>query len=372
MSRSVTTRLRDDGGVTDPTPADRATERARLDALLRRLGATEQEINEAFATGSPAALAVAAAIRAGRPRVDPEQAAAAAGLDDAEFAELLRALGLSTPSAIPGGLPPPLADALPVIALAAREWLGPETGLGLSRVIGGVTAQLAEAVVDAFRVEWEVPELAAGASYSEVVERYVEMVRASLPSLEGLVTATFEAHLLRVAAGAWAPDEQNAAARRTLFVGFADLVGYTALSRTLNPAELSRLLGTFEQIAGAAVTGHGGRLVKQIGDGAMFVTDAAADGCAAALEICERMQAAELPPVRVGADVGPVLSRYGDYFGEVVNRAARLVALAAPGTVVVTGPVVDALGPGWTAEQLPARALKGFQAPAVTYRLLAG
>ncbi len=372
MSRSVTTGVRHDGQVTDDgTPWLPADDRSRLEALLHRLGATDAEIAEAFGNGSPAALAVAAALRGGAPPVTAGEAAAAAGLTAEEFAEHWRALGLGVSGALPGGVPARLAESLPVIALAGREWLGADTGLGVARVIGGTAAQLAEAVVDAFRVEWEVPELAAGTSYADVVERYVDLVRASLPSLEALVAATFEAHLLRVAAGAWAPDEDNAAARRTLLVGFADLVGYTALSRTMTPAELSRLLGDFERIVAAAVAQQGGRLVKLIGDGAMFVTDTAGAGSAAALEISRRIADADLPPVRVGADIGPVLSRSGDYFGEVVNRAARLVALALPGAVVVTGTVVDQLGADQRVERLPAQALKGFQAPAITYRLLA-
>ncbi|HET7529356.1 MAG TPA: adenylate/guanylate cyclase domain-containing protein [Mycobacteriales bacterium] len=355
----------DDAGSA---PAD---ERARLAALLRDLGATDDEVAAALATGTVGALAVAVVLRGGRSPVTARAAADAAGLSEAELAEVWRGLGLSTAAELPGGVPPRLAEALPVITLATREWLGPQTGLGLARVIGATTAQLAEAVVDAFRVQWEMPELAGGTSYGDVIASYAELVGASLPALESLVAGTFEAHLVRVAAGAWAPDDENLAARRTLFVAFADLVGYTALTRTMSPGELARMLGAFEEVVAAAVAGHGGRLVKQIGDGAMFVTDSPADGCAAALEICEQVSARDLPPVRIGADVGPVLSRWGDYYGDVVNRAARLVALARPGSVVVTADVAAGLGRDWPVEQLPEQALKGFQAPAVTYRLVA-
>src|SRR3954453_12335749 len=347
-----------------------ADDRGRLVALLRRLGAGEEEIDEALDLHSPGALALEAALRHGRPPMSPEEAARSAGMTDAEFADLWRALGFTTPVG-PVRVAPALVDALPIIASANREWLGEETGLGLARVIGSTTAQLAEAVVDAFRMRYEVPELAAGAAYSEVVEKYVELTRASLPSLEQLIAATLEAHLVRVAAGAWAPDDDQVATRRLLFVGFADLVGYTALSRTLTPGELHQLLQAFEEIVPSAATGHGGRVVKLIGDGAMYVAESAASGAAAALEICSRISEAELPQVRVGADIGPVLGRSGDYFGEVVNRAARLVALARPGTVVVTDTVAVALGEGCPVEQLPPQALKGFQAPAVTYRLVA-
>src|SRR3954449_572020 len=357
--------------MTEQNAPGAADDRARLVELLRRLGAREDEITEALGGGSAGALALEAAVRHGRPAMSPADAARSAGMTDAEFADLWRALGFTAPEG-PARVAPALVEALPIIATATRDWLGEETGLGLARVIGSTTAQLAEAVVDAFRMRFEVPELASGAAYSEVVEKYVELTQASLPSLEQLIAATLEAHLVRVAAGAWAPDDDQVATRRLLFVGFADLVGYTALSRTLTPGELHQLLQAFEEIVSGAVIGHGGRLVKLIGDGAMYVADSAPAGAAAALEICMRITEAELPPVRVGADLGPVLGRSGDYFGEGVNRAARLVALARPGAVVVTDAVVAALGTdGWPVEQLPPQALKGFQAPAVTYRLVA-
>jgi class 3 adenylate cyclase len=360
----------DDVLVTiDDTAPVGPDDRARLTGLLLRLGATTGEIESALRTQTAGALALEVALRRGRPPLVAAEAARQAGLTDEELAELWRALGLGAPTGSQR-VAPSMVDALPVLAAASRDWLGEQTALGLARVIGSTTAQLAEAVVDAFRMRYEVPELATGTSYSEVVERYVELTRASLPSLEHLVAAALEAHLVRVAAGAWAPDDDRVSPSRLLFVGFADLVGYTALSRTLSPGELHRLLATYEEVVGEAVARHGGRLVKLIGDGAMFVADSATAGSAAAMEICSGAGDRELPAVRVGADIGPVLSRSGDYYGEVVNRAARLVALARPSTVVVTDGVVAALGDGWTVQQLPPQALKGFQAPAVTYRLV--
>src|SRR3954469_13441414 len=306
----------DDGAMNDDGRRGAADEHTRLVELLRRLGAGEEEITEALDLHAAGALALEAALRHGRPPISPADAARSTGLTAAEFADLWRALGFTAPGG-PGRVAPSLVDALPVIATATREWLGEETGLGLARVIGSTTAQLAEAVVDAFRMRYEVPELATGTTYTEVVERYVELTRASLPSLEQLVAAAFEAHLVRVAAGAWAPDDDRVSPSRLLFVGFADLVGYTALSRTLSPGELHRLLATFEQTVAEAVARHGGRLVKLIGEGAVSVAATAAAGCAAAMAICPRTADSELRAVRVGADVGAVISRSGDYFGEV-------------------------------------------------------
>jgi len=262
-----------------------------------------------------------------------------------------------------------MVDGQNVLAGSA-ELIGDEATLGLARVIGAATARLAEALVDSFRVGFELPELGRGIRYSDVVQSYVEIVRTALPDFESLVLSTFRAHLVRVAGSAWSPDLEEAAARRELAIGFADLVGYTALTRTMSPAELSRLLRGFEDAVAEVVSNHGGRLVKQIGDGAMFSAETPEAGAAMACDLAAAFAAAEgLPPVRVGLAAGSVLTHYGDYYGDVVNLAARLVALARPGTVVVSEQVASRLGGAWALERLPDQALKGFGAPEAVYRL---
>jgi adenylate cyclase len=112
-------------------------------------------------------------------------------------------------------------------------------------------------------------------------------------------------------------------------------------------------------------------VVKQLGDGAMFVAETPAAGGAIACELAAAFAAADgVPPVRVGLAWGSVLSYVGDYFGDVVNLAARLVALARPGTVVVSAEVAQRLGDDWETDRLPDQALKGFGAPETVFRLL--
>jgi class 3 adenylate cyclase len=352
------------GGPEDPA------DRARLAGLLQSLGATDAELADSRQARSGGDLALELVLRTGPP-VPFEEAAARIGSDPDEFALVWRALGFPSPTGPGSTVPADVMESLPVVTQATRDWLGEETALGIARVVGSATARLAESLVDAFRMQFEVPQLTAGRSYTEVVEEYVTITREALPAFEAFVAAVLKAHLVRVASGTWTPDADRAATRRDLFVGFVDLVGYTALSRTLSPAELTRLLGQFENTISDVVTGGGGRLVKLIGDGAMFVVDTAEGGCAVALELNTRLTAAEsLPPARIGADCGPLLSLYGDYFGEVVNRAARLVALAHPSTVVVSEQVEGLCRTSFAFEQLPPQALKGFHAPAVSYRLL--
>ena len=70
-----------------------------------------------------------------------------------------------------------------------------------------------------------------------------------------------------------------------------------------------------------------------------------------------------LPPLRAGVAVGEALHFEGDYFGSVVNLAARLVAVAEPRQVVVPATLADSLGSEWQMTDLGARHLKGFSEP---------
>ena len=352
--------------MTRPVPDDE--DQQRLLDLLLALGAAPDEI-AATPQDQRSALALDLVLRGGRRPMSLDEAAATVGVDREDALRFWRALGFAA-SGDSVSVPAAIVEAETVLAGSA-QLIGGEATLGLARVIGAATARLAEALVDSFRVGFELPELSRGARYSDVVESYVGIVRTALPDFESLVLSTFRAHLIRVAGSAWSPDVEEAAARRELAIGFADLVGYTALTRTMSPAELSRLLRRFEDTVAEVLSNHGGRLVKQIGDGAMFATETPQAGAATACELATAFADADgVPPVRVGLAAGSVLTHYGDYYGDVVNLAARLVALARPGTVVVSDQVAAQLGPAWALERLPDQALKGFGAPEAVFRLL--
>ena len=342
---------------------------ARLLDLLRRLGATDEEIatTPAYQRG---ALALELAFRDGRPPISIEEAASRIGTTPADLMRFWRALGFASgPTA--ARVPATLVDAQQLLATYARDLMGEDSVLSLTRIIGTSTARLAEALVDSFRVDVELPKLGSGTDYADVVAGYVELTKDALPALESIVIAALHAHMVRVAGGIWSSDVEEAATRRDLAIGFVDLVGYTAMARTLTGAELSRLLRRFEDLASEVISDHQGRLVKQLGDGAMFVAETPAAGAATACELATAFAEAEgVPPVRVGLAWGSVLSYYGDYYGDVVNLAARLVALARPGTVVASAEAVHPLGKQWQAERLPDQALKGFGAPETVFRLL--
>ena len=174
---------------------------------------------------------------------------------------------------------------------------------------------------------------------------------AELYALTGGATIDGRARLLDYV---WRRHLQAAARRRTvrvagdtgdyLVVGFADLVGFTALSQQLSEAALADVVSRFEELAYDTVAGGGGRVVKMIGDEVMFVTSDPAAAAEIGLTISEASADDEhLSDVRVGLACGAVLALEGDYYGPVVNLASRVVNIARPGSVLVSADVHDAL-----------------------------
>ncbi len=127
-------------------------------------------------------------------------------------------------------------------------------------------------------------------------------------------------------------------------VGFADLVSYTSLSRRMNEKTLAKLVQRFENKCAEIISVGGGRLVKTIGDEVLFNCETPVAGAEISLALAEAMAADDfLPEARVSMVWGRVLSRLGDIYGPTVNLAARLTALAEPGTVLIDSTTAAAL-----------------------------
>lgn len=152
-----------------------------------------------------------------------------------------------------------------------------------------------------------------------------------------------------------------------LVAGFADLVGYTALSRRLSLSQLAELLDVFEERAYAVITEHDGRVVKTLGDAVMFTTPDPVAAALIALDLQEIDRADDgdslLPPLRIGLARGSVLQRAGDVYGEPVNIAARLVGLARSGTILVDTRVAEMLetDPRFRLKRIPPHAVRGYR-----------
>jgi adenylate cyclase len=84
------------------------------------------------------------------------------------------------------------------------------------------------------------------------------------------------------------------------------------------------------------------RLIKTIGDAAMFVSPEPGAMVGVALALVDAVGAADLPSLRAGIAHGPALLRAGDYYGHPVNLASRVTGIARPDSVLCTQEIRDA------------------------------
>jgi adenylate cyclase len=168
----------------------------------------------------------------------------------------------------------------------------------------------------------------------------------------------------RHAAASFARSVESAGAEeQSLAVGFADLVGFTAMSQELSESALAEVVTRFEALAHETVVRRGGRVVKMIGDEVMFAVGDTRAGVEVALSLVEAYSDDEmLQDVRVGLSAGGVLQLQGDLYGPPVNLASRIVGIARPRSVVVSEAVFDALGddPAYEWRSLRPRTFKGI------------
>ena len=212
------------------------------------------------------------------------------------------------------------------VALLETGVVDEQTLIAMTRAMGQSLSRLAEWQVDS------IGELVAG-SEAEVTEvEALDVARFLLPVLERLMRHVWRRHLVATAGRAFATSADELSAR-SLGVGFADLVGFTSLSRQLAEEELAELIDAFEGQAADQVALHHGRVIKTVGDEILFAADGPTDVAEIGLALAELIGGgdAALPPVRVGLAYGTVLTRLGDVYGTPVNIASRLTSLARPG-----------------------------------------
>jgi class 3 adenylate cyclase len=154
---------------------------------------------------------------------------------------------------------------------------------------------------------------------------------------------------------------RGAGAERTLAtVLFTDIVGSTERASRVGDRQWSRLLDAHDRLARELVDQFGGWLVKSTGDGVLATFDGpgAAIGCAVALR--ERLRQLGIE-IRAGLHAGEVQPRGADVGGIAVHVAARVMAAAGAGEVLVSRTVRDLVeGSGVAFEDRGARALKGI------------
>jgi adenylate cyclase len=258
----------------------------------------------------------------------------AAGVSLRNALRFWRALGFPDVDDAPEAFTPGDVAALRSVVQLVRDGLVDEqVALGLTRAMGRTADRLAS-----WEVQLLVEAVAREHPENRTAERVGELLAQIADRTESLLVYAWRRHLAAAVTRLVTHEVLDTGRVATLVrsVGFADLVSFTHVVRRSTERELAGLVQRFEAETSDIVSAHGGQVVKTVGDEVLFVTVSAASAGAIGLEIAEAMAADDLlPDVRVGLATGPLLARLGDVFGTTVNRASRLTALAAPGTVLV-------------------------------------
>ncbi|MGH7736065.1 MAG: adenylate/guanylate cyclase domain-containing protein, partial [Gemmatimonadales bacterium] len=284
-----------------------------LAALLTRLGIGPDEIAEAAAAG-PLDLELLVADRVALPDrryLTPPEVWERAEVDEQTARRLWRAMGFPDPP----DDEPVFCDA-DVAALrtaaALFERAGIERGVALqqARTMGQAMARIAGAQQDV------IEERTASDDVEESLVGAAELAERALPAVDKLIVYLYRRHLAAATRRNVLLRSQAAGAGIRLCVGFADLVGFTALSQELSDEELAAVVDEFGSAAADAVVAHGGHVVKMIGDEVMFSTDRPEEAVALALDLVASYPGEENGlTIRAGIAAGEVLSRDGDLYG---------------------------------------------------------
>ncbi len=138
------------------------------------------------------------------------------------------------------------------------------------------------------------------------------------------------------------------ARRRLAAIAVADVVGYSHLMESDETGTLAALKDRRKAILEPVVRSHDGRVIKFMGDGVLIEFASAVNAVAAALELQAKMAEANAGLgedrrilLRIGINLGDLVGEGSDVYGDCVNVAARLQALADPGGVCVSAKVRD-------------------------------
>lgn len=143
---------------------------------------------------------------------------------------------------------------------------------------------------------------------------------------------------------------QSTEQRRLLAVLVADIVGYSRLMAENEADTFYRVKDFQSSLITPTTARNHGRVVKWTGDGFIGAFDSAVDAVRAAIEIQSGVAAAGASAAddrrirfRIGINTGDVIIVPGDVYGDTVNVAARLQALAEPGGISISTGVRDAV-----------------------------
>jgi class 3 adenylate cyclase/YHS domain-containing protein len=357
-------------GLLDPPKGDSIGaefERVRLIRFALNRGYTTERLAAIVMTHGDLIghFAERVAASTGEPVCRMEEAAAAAGLGPSDFASLRTASGLGDqPQAYQEDI-----EAFRAMTAALDAGIGIDVLTQILRVFAGGTEKIADGVNRLFHLYVHERLRAAGASGIELMQQTTAISDPTIPLLEptllyfnrkGWERALAEDMMLHLAEEATAPSEVPGELVRAFL--FVDLSSFTPMTEAMGDVAAAEVVDRFSDLVRGGAARCSGQVFKQIGDEFMLVFP---DGHCAAMCGLQMQDAAademRFPALRMGAHVGSVLYREGDYVGTAVNIAARVAAEATRHEFLATDAVRRDLGDLDVAvTALGARHLKGL------------
>jgi len=348
------------------TPASAAY--ARVVARLRARGHSLAQIKRASDRGQLAVGPLENLLSSPGPRHPLREAVQRSGLDVELIERLYAAMGLGV---LPlDGFTDEDFEMLKYAAAVVDAGLPMPAFLQLMRVYGQAVAQIADAEVRLIHLYVHEPLMRSGHTSVDIAEEMEGLTREILPFaapfmnyLHGRLLAQFVEQDMIGHMEADLAEDALEQGRLRVAIAFADLAGYARLTIERGDeaalAAVERFVAIVEQTLPVDA-----RVIKMLGDEVMVVGSDVAALTAWAVELGSVMAAGD-PLPRIGIHYGEALYRDGDYFGRDVNQAARVVARAAGGEVIVTRAVVEAAAgvEGLVFERIGEVKLKGFSEP---------
>lgn len=346
-------------------------------ARLRERGYTLEQVREASDNGRLALGDLEDFLSGSDGRHTLRQAARATGLTPELIERIFVALGLSALAV--EAISDDDLEMLKYVADVLEAGLPEVAFIQIARVYGQALAQIAETEVRLFRMYIHEPLMLEGVSGREIGEQMDGIARELVPftaPLMNFVHGRFLAYFVEQGVighmEAEMGEQQPQLGRLRVAIAFADLAGYTRLTEEQGDERAVSAVERFVEEVERTLP-IDARVLKTLGDEVMIV---AADSVALtrwAVGFQARAPAG-VPPPRIGVHYGEAIYRDGDYYGREVNQAARVVARAAGGEVMVTRTVVDlAEGVDGLAFKLIGEVgLKGFSEPTELFLASAG
>jgi adenylate cyclase len=309
---------------------------------LTEAGVPLEELKRAVDENRLVLLPVELVFDSGTESYTSRQIADQAGLEHDFLLRLLRALG----APIPEDDQAVFSDADLEAAKRAKLFLDaglPESGvLETSRIVGISMASLADANRDMVGEAFTEP----GIDERELALRYAAAAQTMAPLLGETLLHAYRIHLREAIRQAVVSETELAEGRLSgsddITIAFADLVGFTRLGESLEIEQIGELTGRLFELASEAARPPV-RLVKMIGDAAMFASRSPEPLLDAVIGLVEAAGTDEIPSLRAGVARGQALGRGGDWYGRPVNLAARITSFARPDSVVVDQSVKDSI-----------------------------